>query len=231
MIRTLVIAPELEELEPVLQRWSCSGHVSHSVEVGQMSCFQVPSLEVIAAVGGHGKAQLALQSQYLIDRSPGLDAILCVGAAGSLCETLQLGDIVVGTATIEHDYKLRFVRSALPCHPGTASLLNQLSELLAARKFAFGVHLGKIASGDEDIVDTARAAELRAATDALCVAWEGSGAARVASFNALGFLEIRCLTDGADANAAVSFREHCSRVMPNVADLIAAWLSREMAAE
>ena len=226
MTRTLVVTPQREELEPILQRWSSSGHASHSVEVGQMSCFHVPSLEVTAAVGGHGKAQLALQSQYLIDRCARFDAMLCVGAAGSLSETLQLGDIVVGTATIEHDYKLRFVRSAPPCHPGSASLLKRLSELLAVRELAFGVHLGKIASGDEDIVDAARAAELRATTDALCVAWEGSGAARAAAFNALEFLEIRCVTDGADADASLSFREHCSRVLPNVADLIAAWCLR-----
>jgi nucleoside phosphorylase len=78
---------------------------------------------------------------------------------------------------------------------------------------------------DEDIVDGARAAEQAAATGALCVAWEGSGAARAAAFNGLDFLEIRCITDGADAGAALSFREHCRRVMPNVAELSAAWFA------
>ena len=55
------------------------------------------------------KVQLALQSQYLVDRLGQVEALLCVGAAGSLSEQLRLGDVVVATTTVEHDYKLRFV--------------------------------------------------------------------------------------------------------------------------
>ncbi len=225
MRRILVVTPQHEELEPFLRRLSVLGHMSSPVDVGRLGCFEVPSLGVVAAAGGHGKAQLALQSQYLIDRLGKLDAILCLGAAGSLSETLRLGDVVVGTTTVEHDYKLRFIRAPLPNHPATPSLLDEFRELAAAPSFGFRVYLGAIASGDEDVVDSARAAELRAATGALCVAWEGSGAARVAAFNALNFLEIRCITDGADPDASVSFHEHCSGVMPNAADLILRWLS------
>lgn len=222
MPRRLVVVPEFDELEPILERWSALGHAVARVELGKLSCFAVPSLGLTAALGGHGKAQFALQSQYLIDHCGKLDALLCVGAAGRLSAALQLGDIVVGTATVEHDYKPRFVPADPPSHAGSASLQNQFAKLAARRPFAFGIQFGKIASGDEDIVDVVRAAEVAAATGALCVAWEGSGAARAASFNGPDFLELRCITDGADAGAALSFREHCGRVMPNVAELIAA---------
>ncbi|MEO8180454.1 MAG: 5'-methylthioadenosine/S-adenosylhomocysteine nucleosidase [Deltaproteobacteria bacterium] len=225
MPRTLIVTPQREELDPLLRRFRLLGHVSHPVEVGRMTCFEVPSLDVVAACGGHGKAQLALQSQYLIDRLGKLELISCVGAAGSLGETLRVGDVVVGTTTVEHDYKLRFIRAPVPCHPGTAAVVARFRALVALGEFDFGVHFGAIASGDEDIVDEARAAELRAATGALCVAWEGSGAARVAAFNALSFIEIRCITDGADAGAAFSFQQNCDSVLPNVADLIIGWLS------
>jgi adenosylhomocysteine nucleosidase len=191
-----------------------------------MGCFELPSLDLVVAIAGHGKAQFALQSQYLVDHLANLRAILCVGAAGSIKEGLCLGDVVVGTATVEHDYKLRFVRAPLPCHAATASLLAGFRELVAGRPFPFRTYLGAIASGDEDVVDAARAAELRAATHALCVAWEGSGAARVAAFNELSFLEIRCITDGADEAAAVSFHENCSKSLPNAADLVVGWLTQ-----
>jgi adenosylhomocysteine nucleosidase len=191
---------------------------------------ELPSLHAVASLGGHGKAQFALQTQYLVDRLGGLTTLLCVGAAGSLCETLRLGDVVVGTTSVEHDYQLRFQRAPLPCHPANAALAASFREFAAARELDFGVHIGAIASGDEDVVDQVRAAELRTLTGALCVAWEGSGAARVAAFNALRFLELRVITDGADAAAALSFRENCARVMPNAADLIAACLSSEQMA-
>jgi adenosylhomocysteine nucleosidase len=105
-------------------------------------------------------------------------------------------------------------------------LLQEFRETVRTNTFRFGVHFGPIASGDEDIVDIVRAQELRAATDALCVAWEGSGGARAAGFNGLSFLEVRCITDGADSDAAVSFHENLVQVMPNVAELIIRWHAR-----
>ena len=58
--------------------------------------------------------------------------------------------------------------------------------------------------------------EPRIATGALCIAWEGSGAARVAAFNQLRFVELRSITDGADADAVTSFRDSLPRAMPNI---------------
>ncbi|MEY2930181.1 MAG: hypothetical protein RL033_930 [Pseudomonadota bacterium] len=225
MSLALVVSPELEELEPVLSRWETLGHPSRPGAVGKMGCFEIPSLGLVAAVGGHGKVQLALQAQYLVDRLGQLDALICVGAAGDLSDQLRIGDIVVATTTVEHDYKLRFVPAEPPSHAGTASLVEAFRQIHELDAFEFGLSFGVIASGDEDIVDAVRASELRAATGALCVAWEGSGAARVAAFNGLRFLEVRCITDGADASAASSFHEHCRRALPNVADLLARWRS------
>jgi len=54
-------------------------------------------------------------------------------------------------------------------------------------KTQFAVHV--IASGDEDVVTSKRAQEIRDQTGAACVAWEGSGAARAALFNGIGSLE------------------------------------------
>lgn len=221
----LVVTPQLEELEPLLGRWEALGHPSRPSAIGKMGCFEVPSLGIVAATAGHGKVQLALQTQYLIERLGPLEALLCIGAAGSLSEQLRLGDVVVGTTTVEHDYKLEFVAAPLPSHPGTASLIDAFRQLSDVDGEDLCVSFGAIASGDEDVVDTARATELRLATGALCVAWEGSGAARVAAFNGLRFVEVRCITDSADASAALSFHENCRRALPNAADLIVRWRS------
>jgi nucleoside phosphorylase len=85
------------------------------------------------------------------------------------------------------------------------------------------VHVGPIASGHEDIVHAERAAQVRAATDALCVAWEGSGGARAARFNGIGFIEIRGITDTADEHAAAAFHANVRTVMLHVVDVILAW--------
>jgi nucleoside phosphorylase len=62
------------------------------------------------------------------------------------------------------------------------------------------------------------------------VAWEGAGVARVCAFNGLGFVEVRGVTDGADAGAPGDFRRHLDVAVANVGALIGTWLSRTAAA-
>ena len=220
---SLIVAPQADEADALLQGFRQRGRPSHEVKVGKLSCFSVPSLDILVAVGGNGKAQFAVQTQHLLDHRPDVRLLCCVGAAGRLREGMSVGDVVVGTCTIEHDYTERFITEPLPCHSSDAAVLQQLEQVVATHAFPFRVHFGPIASGDEDIVDDRRRAEVFAATQALCVAWEGSGGARAARFSAVGFLEIRVITDGADENAAQSFHENLATALPNVSDLITAW--------
>jgi adenosylhomocysteine nucleosidase len=174
-------------------------------------------------VGGHGKTQLAVHTQHLIEQMPELRAVVCAGAAGALDGQLVLGDVVVGTSTIEHDYKIRFVQRPLPRHEADAQLLREFRVAADQPGREFSVLFGAIASGDEDIIAPARALELREATGALCVAWEGAGAARAASFSGLPFLEVRAITDGADRAAAADFQENLEHSMPNLGHLLLKW--------
>lgn len=231
MTRVLIAVPQANELQPLLTAFERLGHPPQPIYLGSMQCFSIPSLGMIAAIGGHGKTQFALQSQYLINRADEFTALLCVGAAGSLTQDCRFGDVVVATSTVEHDYKIRFVQADVPCHRADPKLLDEFRKVAETGGFPFGTHFGPVASGDEDIVDQARARELKDVTGALCVAWEGSGGARAAAFNGLGFLEIRCITDSADPDAPASFRANCAEVIPNVADLLVHWRSPAGAAQ
>ena len=89
----------------------------------------------------------------------------------------------------------------------------------------FRVVFDVIASGDEDVVTSARARAIRDQTGAACVAWEGSGAARAARFNGIGSLEIRAVTDAADKEAPQKFDQNLPIAMANLASLLQLWLS------
>jgi len=230
MKRILIAVPQANELQPLLTAFEHLGHSLEPVRVGIIECFAIPSLGIVATIGGHGKTQFAVQSQHLIDCGE-FAALLCVGAAGSLMRDCKFGDVVVATSTIEHDYKIRFIQADLPNHQPHPGMLEDVRKVAKTYGFPFRIHFGPIASGDEDIVDETRSGELRQATGALCVAWEGSGGARAAAFNRIGFLEIRCITDGADSDAAASFHANCAKVMPNVADVIVRWRSAMDAAQ
>lgn len=220
---SLICVPQAEELAPVVEVFIAAGHQPTRVVRGRLECRYFAGLGVLLAVGGHGKTQLAVQTQHLIERQTDLGVVICAGGAGRLASDVELGDVVVGTSTIEHDYKLRFARRPLPDHPADARLVDEFR--LAASRIGpgFKVLFGAIASGDEDVVDPARARELREATGALCVAWEGAGAARAARFSGLRFLEVRAITDGADDTAAADFRQGLERSMPNLGQVLLEW--------
>ena len=100
--------------------------------------------------------------------------MICAGAAGGLSSQLSVGDVVVGTETVEHDYRLLFASRPLPRFPGNRSSIDGLRHS-AQGVSGFQVAFDVIASGDEDVVTSERAQAIRDQTGAACVAWEGSG--------------------------------------------------------
>jgi len=173
--------------------------------------------EVLLAVGGHGKVQFALTTLHLIQKhSPHL--VICAGACGALAPWLKVADVVVATTTIEHDYKLRFVQRPLPTFDGEGRVLEKLKTKTSWRNFK--LHLGPIASGDEDIVDAGMARDLHARTGALAVAWEGAGGARACRFTKIPYLELRAVTDLANEQSMRNFAEAIGQAMTNLGQVL-----------
>ena len=230
MASVLIVAPDPDEAHALRSEFTRQGVSSEEMAVGTIECIRLPVLDMMLAVGGNGKTQFGVQAQYLIDRCPETKLLICAGAAGSLSGGVQIGDVVVADATVEHDYKKRISPKPLPRHDADPTELRRFMHAAGRNERHFQVHFGTIASGDEDIVDLARAREVRAATGALCVAWEGSGGARAARLSGIAFSEIRGITDMADDQAARHFHENVRTVMPNVVQLLLAWHACRMTA-
>jgi adenosylhomocysteine nucleosidase len=226
MAAVLVVAPQSDEAEGVCRGLAQCGVLLEASQVGLLKCTVIPSLDMLVAVGGNGKAQFAVQCQHLLEHCPRTKFLVCAGAAGRLHPDLCVGDIVVATCSIEHDYRERFIPEPLPRHECDADVVGQIRSVVAGDAFPFRVQFGPIASGDEDIVDLKRSVELQAATGALCVAWEGSGGARAARFSGVGFVELRVITDDASADAAQAFHENLGLVLPNIGRLLYVWQAK-----
>jgi adenosylhomocysteine nucleosidase len=221
--RTLLLCP-LEEEWALLMRALVPSHTVESVKELKTSAAYLPEWRVLIGTAGHGKTQFAVQTQYLIGCFPSVEIVVCAGAAGSLATDLSPGDVVVGTQTVEHDYRLLFASRPLPRFPGHPPSIAAL-RLAARRMDGFQVAFGAIASGDEDVVSSERAKAIRDQTGAACVAWEGSGAARAALFNGIDSLEIRGVTDAADKEAPHRFEVNLPVAMTNLATLVRPWLA------
>ena len=214
-MKILTVIPTQEELDQLVRAWLEQDHRSEPVATERLSILSFPALSVTVAAGGFGKAQFAVQTQYLIDQEQ-WELVIC---AGALVEELAIGDVVVATQTVEHDIRNRFGPPHLPRFRTPDPVLELCHQALNT-PFSFRVHYGPIASGDEDVVSAERGAEIQARTGASAVAWEGAGGARASRFSGTPFVEIRGLTDNANSTAAADYKTNLEAAMENVAQVV-----------
>jgi len=220
----LIVTPLQEEYDDLYQSLSALGLESHKDKIGRLDADHFPALNVTLVRGGHGKTQFGIQTQHLLDHR-NFDLVICAGAAGALAPEVRVGDLIVATCTIEHDFNNKFSERPKPQFAGDAKSIEQLKTLNWSDA-GFNVHFGTIAGGDEDVIEVQRGNELRQLHSALAVAWEGVGGARASAFSEVLYLEIRGATDSANHEAPVVFYVNLKIVMRNIALLLYRWLGQ-----
>ena len=218
----LIVIPLQAEYDNLHYGLSALGLDFHQDKIGKLDVHHFPALNVTLARGGHGKTQFGIQTQHLLDHAR-FDLVICAGAAGAMAPKVRIGDLIVVTTTVEHDFNNKFSKRPKPKFDGDVNSIAQLKSL----KFPdadFKVHFGMMAGGDEDVIDVERGKELRDLHNAIAVAWEGVGGARACGFSDVPYLELRGATDTADHNAPIVFDVNLKIVMGNIARLLVKWL-------
>jgi adenosylhomocysteine nucleosidase len=218
----LIVTPLEEEYDDLYQSLSALGLKSHTERIGKLDTHCFPEINVTLARGGHGKTQFGIQTQHLLDHAK-FDLVICAGAAGALAPEVRVGDVIIATSTLEHDYNNKFSNRPKPQFAGDGKSIEQI-KMLNLTNADFKVHFGIMAGGDEDVIDIQRGRELRDLWNGLAVAWEGVGGARASAFSDVPYLEIRGATDTADHEAPVVFYTNLKIVMKNIAFLLYKWL-------
>ncbi|HET9908729.1 MAG TPA: 5'-methylthioadenosine/S-adenosylhomocysteine nucleosidase [Anaerolineales bacterium] len=218
----LIVTPLQEEHDDLHSSLASRGLKSHIGKLGRLDVYRFPELNVTLARGGHGKTQFGIQTQHLLDHAQ-FDLVICAGAAGALAPEVAVGDIIIATSTLEHDFNNKFSQRPKPSFAGDRKSIEQI-KALQLRDADFRIHFGIMAGGDEDVIDVVRGAELREMTNALAVAWEGVGGARASTFSNIPYVEIRGATDTANHEAPVVFDTNLKIVMKNIAHLLIEWL-------
>lgn len=171
---------------------------------------------VVLVKCGIGKVNAARCAQILIDRFDPA-ALINTGIAGGVGPGLHVGDIVVATGLVQHDYDVTpfgYVKGNL-CerdHADTptvfqadegvvAAVMEAAKEVLGAEK----LHRGLIATGDQFIAGAAQKATIYREFQALAAEMEGGAIAQVAALGNVPFAVIRAISDLADGTAAASF--------------------------
>lgn len=214
----IIVTPLKIEYQNLCKRFSLSSQ-GEPTQIGRIPATYFKSLNLCISLCGHGKAQAALQSQYIIDRFPQkIEGFFCCGSAGSLDESILPGDIVIARQTLEHDYKLLFIQKPLPVFDGSIVWIKKIQAM--TELFRFKTHVIRMASGDEDIMQVERKKHLKQQNACQAVAWEGAGVARTCAFNNIPWLEIRAITDMASTSSVGEFKDHLHVSMENLAQFM-----------
>lgn len=184
---------------------------------------------------GVGKVNAATCAQVLCD-AYSVSHIINTGVAGSLNDSLDVGDILVSVDAVHHDVdatNFGYAPGEVP-QVGTTSfdadpMLRSVA-LKAVRAAAPEVSVieGRVASGDRFVRDLSDKAQIRETFHADCCEMEGAAIAQAAWLNGVPFVVIRAISDKADGSSPVEYpvfearaAQHCARIVERMVDMLA----------
>jgi len=177
-----------------------------------------------------GKANAVIATQQMIDFFA-VDAVFNMGSSGASDSRLEVGDLVVATEAVQHDFDLtawglkpgdlifdvftasdgglKFrAQQAFITDPKLTQLALEIAQntpLTELNGYSPKVYTGRIISGDQFINNREKARELWETHRALCVDMEAAAIAQTCEINRVPFLCIRAISDKADHSANISF--------------------------
>ena len=181
-------------------------------------------LPAVVVQSGVGKVNAAMCAQILCDCF-GVTAIINTGVAGSLCNDLDIGDLLVSRDAMYHDVDCHFVDYPVGMVPGMP-LTFEADDTLLAYAFAAAesvnpghTKIGRVASGDQFVCQAEQKAKITAVTMAMCTEMDGTAIAQTAFRNAVPFVILRAISDKADDSAQMDYptfeaiaADRCARV-------------------
>lgn len=188
------------------------------------------NVRLVAARCGVGKVFAAVCAQTMILRyAP--DVIVNIGVGGSLTPGLNIADICVASAAVQHDMDTSAVGDPVgmisginviefPTDPAAREGLVEAAESLGKN-----VMSGVIASGDVFVCDTGRKSFIRDTFSALVCEMEGGAVAQTCYINGTPFCVLRAVSDNGDENAPDSYGNALQRASDAALDVTRVWLA------
>lgn len=183
---------------------------------------------------GIGKVNAARATQELIDNFD-VEYVMNVGVAGSINDDLDIGDVVIGKHTVQHDFDLTAFRHSKGYIPGVGDTVKCDSNLnlrlqnsiknLDEKKYK--VKLGVVATGDIFCTDVAMKDKIRAKFDADVVDMECGAIAQVTYLNELPFTVIRSISDSPNGKNEKTFEENLPFACKRFANILKKFLGQE----
>lgn len=190
-------------------------------------------LPAVIAQCGIGKVNAGICAQILIGRF-GADRIINTGVAGSLNNEIDIGDLVISTDAVQHDFDispLGYRHGEIPYLGLVAFPADEELRALAAetaRRCApeLGVFEGRVCSGDQFIVGQAQKDLILERYGGMCCEMEGAAVAQVCRLNGVPWVVIRAISDKADGSSNVDYPVFAEKAARDCAEIVRAMIAR-----
>lgn len=183
--------------------------------------------QVVIVKSGICKVNAALCVQLLVDRFQ-VTHIINTGVAGSLCNDINIGDIVVSVSAQYHDVDATIFgyqpgeipQEGVVAFPADEELRRHAVKAVQEAAPEVNVFEGKILSGDQFISSRVKKEQLMNGFDGMCCEMEGAAIAQASYANNIPFVIIRAISDKADESVTESYDEfegkaavHCACIV------------------
>lgn len=239
--RPILIAAALQEERTALERLSkdLTEHQLPGIANGDLLTGQLGGRTVALLRCGVGKVASASAVAAASAINPSY--VISVGSGAALHGGHQIGDVVISTEVVQHDFaavnaagfNLFGYGGALPSD-GDPVLRSEAALAISAAQAAhdlgklngFSVRVGRIATGDWFVNDQVIRDAIAARTSADVVEMEGAAIAYVAQRFGTPWIVIRSISDAGDETAPTSFDEFLPKAAANAAAIVEAILPR-----
>ena len=183
--------------------------------------------DVVIVKCGIGKVNAGMCAGTLINLF-GCTKIINTGVAGSLDNRIDIGDIVVSTDAVQHDFDAEAIGFAKGEIPYTGLYAFPADEALraaavdAVRKCAPEVRIfeGRVNSGDQFICTKEQKNAILSNFGGLCCEMEGAAIAQACYLNGTPFVIIRAISDKLDGSNAVEFKTFAAEAARRCAESV-----------
>ena len=189
--------------------------------------------DAVVVQSGIGKVNMAICTQILVNIY-GVDMLINTGVAGGLYKDINVGDIVISSDALQHDFDVTGLGYKKSVIPGMeTSVFTADTDLVEMAKEACEIvnpeiqcFVGRVVTGDQFISDNGTKAALVKDYDGYCAEMEGAAMAQAAHLNQIPFIILRAISDKADQEAAGSYEEFEKAAIKHIVRLVLGILDR-----
>ena len=179
-----------------------------------------------------GKVNAGICSNTLINDF-GCTKIINTGAAGSLDNQIDIGDFVISTDAVQHDFDVEaigFKKGEIPytgLYAFTADETMRSVAVKAVKETSPDNHVfeGRVCSGDQFISTKEQKDKIISDFGGMCCEMEGAAIAQVCYLNKTPFVIIRAISDKPDETEIVEYKEfeaeaaaNCAKIVENIVE-------------